>query len=1214
MKCINAVSYAVAIIACGASLATAADDWPMWRCDAGRTASCDQELGDRCHLQWVRRLPPQRPAWKDEKRLQFDRGYMPVVRRGLMFVGSTVSDTLTAYDLASGAERWRFYCGGPVRPAPLAWRDKVLVASDDGYLYCLTVSDGRVVWKFRGGPRQRYLIGNQRLVSSWPVRCGPVVADGGSTVYFAAGIWPFMGTFVYALDIETGRVVWSNDEASFSYRRMPHPDSEAFSGLSAQGHPAIVGDRLIVPGGDAPPALFDLRNGRLVGYAEGLGPNPVGRGRFGFAGGRMFGLEKGHAVRLKTVWRSSNPVLAEEVWYSGSDVIDPASIKVRSLFIDDRYSDRKIPVLSGTGKKRKGDRGRVWLSAGNRLVMSARKGEIGVIEPSATGKGKWMWTTKIQGEPSCIIAAEGRLLVVTLEGEIRCFGPKEVRVSTYSPAKNTPATRTDLAAEILKTSGVREGYCLVLGLEDRRLIESLISESKLHVVGFDDDADMVSSLRRRLDAAGLYGQRCSVVLDKPQQAVFAPYMASLVFRRGPIGDEKAIGKLFDTLRPYGGTACMVLNEDDRAKLNELVEGAKLPGAEVKQSGKFTLLIRKGPLPGSAPWLGQNADAGATRCSRDKRVAAPLGVLWFGNALSNSLILPRHGEGPVEQVVGGRMFIEGPDSLTACDVYTGRVLWTRKLDGLGKNYISMKHQLGAHSIGSNFFAVSDALYVSLGEDCLVLDPKTGRTKKQLRLPDNSLWQFLLVYEDLLIAGWRPIIDKDQSPKRIYSPTSSKGLIVMNRHTGKVLWRCEADVSFRHYSICAGRGKLFCIDRLSVETLKKLARAGKTPKESPQIVAFDVRTGKIVWKVDKYVGDKLSYSEARDILVANAALRGSDGSMIWYDEEAVDILWGGKWGLMINGDTIYPQIRRAFDLRTGKQRMWQAPSGRETQWRFSRSHGCGPMAGGVNMLTFRSACASYFDLKNDGGTANMGGFRSGCTSNLIIADGVVSAPDYTRGCGCAYQNRSSLGLVHMPDLEYWTFGANPTTGNVAYNFGAPGDRRGSDKALWRATPIGADPDRSNKQLVTTTPVDAWLFYRHALRMDPRDPWRWIGSSGVEGLRRARVPLGGLRAGSELTVRLFFAEPKHASAGKRVFSISLDGKVIAGDLDIYKEAGRAMRTIMKEFAGIRAKADFLELGFTAKAGRPLICGVQVIGAKPDLLPPLPPETQPAAAPQKH
>jgi outer membrane protein assembly factor BamB len=51
-------------------------------------------------------------------------------------------------------------------------------------------------------PSERKLLGNGRLISTWPVRGGPVVADG--RVYFAAGVWPFEGVFVYALDAETG--------------------------------------------------------------------------------------------------------------------------------------------------------------------------------------------------------------------------------------------------------------------------------------------------------------------------------------------------------------------------------------------------------------------------------------------------------------------------------------------------------------------------------------------------------------------------------------------------------------------------------------------------------------------------------------------------------------------------------------------------------------------------------------------------------------------------------------------------------------------------------------------------------------------------------------------------------------------------------------------------------------------------------------------------
>ena len=74
-----------------------------------------------------------------------------------------------------------------------------VVAALVGLVLKALFADGRLVWKFRGGPTNRNVLRNERLISTWPVRGGPVLLDG--TIYFSAGIWPFMGTFIYALDV-----------------------------------------------------------------------------------------------------------------------------------------------------------------------------------------------------------------------------------------------------------------------------------------------------------------------------------------------------------------------------------------------------------------------------------------------------------------------------------------------------------------------------------------------------------------------------------------------------------------------------------------------------------------------------------------------------------------------------------------------------------------------------------------------------------------------------------------------------------------------------------------------------------------------------------------------------------------------------------------------------------------------------------------------------
>ena len=136
------------------------------------------------------------------------------------------------------------------------------MASDDGRLYVLEAETGSVVWVHRGGPRDAWRLGNERMVSKWPARGGPVLLDG--ILYYAAGIWPSDGIYIYALKSETGEVVWSNTDSGGLYMAQPHGGANAASGLAAQGHLSALGKRLFVPTGRAIPAALDRADGRLA--------------------------------------------------------------------------------------------------------------------------------------------------------------------------------------------------------------------------------------------------------------------------------------------------------------------------------------------------------------------------------------------------------------------------------------------------------------------------------------------------------------------------------------------------------------------------------------------------------------------------------------------------------------------------------------------------------------------------------------------------------------------------------------------------------------------------------------------------------------------------------------------------------------------------------------------------------------------------------------
>ena len=56
-----------------------------------------------------------------------------------------------------------------------------------------------------------------------------------------------------------------------------------------------------------------------------------------------------------------------------------------------------------------------------------------------------------------------------------------------------------------------------------------------------------------------------------------------------------------------------------------------------------------------------------------------------------------------------------------------------------------------------------------------------------------------------------------------------------------------------------------------------------------------------------------------------------------------------------------------------------TGQPEPWHLTRAYGCNHIIASENMLTFRSGAAGYYDLLNDGGTGNFGGFKSGCTKS-------------------------------------------------------------------------------------------------------------------------------------------------------------------------------------------------------------------------------------------
>jgi Malectin domain len=280
-------------------------------------------------------------------------------------------------------------------------------------------------------------------------------------------------------------------------------------------------------------------------------------------------------------------------------------------------------------------------------------------------------------------------------------------------------------------------------------------------------------------------------------------------------------------------------------------------------------------------------------------------------------------------------------------------------------------------------------------------------------------------------------------------------------------------------------------------------------------------------------------------------------------------------------------------TGNPKMRHDPiTGDLEEWVWSRNYGCNTPAASEHLLTFRSGAAGYFDLCHDGGTGNFGGFRSSCTNNLIVADGILAAPDYTRTCTCSYQNQCSLALVPMPDAEEWTFygktGLKKVVQRVGINFGAPGDRRSAEGTLWLEYPSTGGASPAVPIMVTGKNVEYFRRHQSTVAGD----LAWVASSGVKGVESVSIKLLPDHSDERTyTVRLHFAEPEDLKTGERVFDVMVQGRRALDDFDIAKEAGGAHKSVVKEVRGVRV-ADDLRLSFRPSSKRPaVLCGVEVV-----------------------
>ena len=1255
-----------------------ADDWPTYRHDPQRTAISAETIAAPLSAEWVF-APLHGPAhaWGDPQpkvvegnlelpRMRFDDAFHVAAAGDSIYFGSSADNKVYCLDANNAQIRWEFVTDGPVRLAPTVWKGKVYVGSDDGKVYCLDARSGGVVWTFQAAPGDRFVLGNGKMISLWPVRTG-VVVDGG-VAYFGAGVFPAEGTSLYAVNAATGKLIWSND----GYGKG------GLGSVSPQGYMVASKDRLFVASGRSMPATFERKDGKFVRHTKfiwrrvGLfgGVYSVLAGDMLFNGTeRMLGVKEATG-KLEISEEALRLVVDKDIAYilsgaeavalnrgdwtrkRGSQKLFAVQQKIKGLerqiardkwarkpgiptkgqqasmkrYLDQRADEQKVWDASVKWRAKCTHSGSMALT--KKLLFTGGKNAVAAFDIAS---GKALWSAKVDGKTKGLAVANGRLLASTDTGKIYCFVPRKdgkglkvaqaIDPSIFRAGGSSHPSET-LAGRIIKDSGLKKGYGLVLGGTGRLAFE-LAKRSDLMIYVVNPDAKAAANARKKLSAAGVYGARVTVITGRLDALGFSDYFANLIVSSDAATPAAEVLRM---LKPCGGVAYITQPAKAKRAAWSSAMRKELAGLGEKTAMVATtdsgVKVTRGALNGAGGWTHEYGEAGNTGCGDDQLVRGEMDLLWYGEP-GPGRMPSRHASAAAPLAFDGRMFVQGENFIMGYDAYNGVELWERNIPGAMR--------LGLKTQVSNLAGGMGSLFTAIGDKCLRLDAATGRTLRTYKLEptDNKkpdTWNYVAC------VG-----------KTLYGSRNSNRIFAIDVETGKFKWRHDAS-SIMTVTISIGDGRLFYVDREVTEAQKKeglkdvpdkarLDSRGKPiPPDVRLVVCLNAETGKVEWtkplyvadcipKVTKAYGDvTMMYSNNvlllagqpwnghfwRDFFAGNfsrrslIALSGNDGKMLWSGHK------GYRSRPLIVGDRVIAEPW-AHDLRSGVEKTRNHPiTETTTRWQFARpGHHCGNIAASPNVLFFRSGTAGYYDLEGDSGTVHFGAQRPGCWINCIPANGLVMMPEASSGCVCPDAIQCTSVFVPRQAGKKWGMfsapGSMTPVKRLGVNFGAPGDRKDSTGKIWLSY-----PRPFTGRLVMDLKIDAKLltggryFSRNAdfLKIDDAKA-PWIYASGVRGITKCTIPLLAKNDKAQrYTVRLLFAEPDGAAPGKRIFDVSLQGKPCLKEFDIAARTGAKGARIVKEIRGVNvSKSLTIELkpADLTKDGTskfpPVISGIEMI-----------------------
>ncbi len=604
--------------------------------------------------------------------------------------------------------------------------------------------------------------------------------------------------------------------------------------------------------------------------------------------------------------------------------------------------------------------------------------------------------------------------------------PIDATLNPYEPSKDY----AQAAEQILRETGITEGYCLVYAAGRGQLAFELAKRSELIVLGVDDDMKAISEGRQILSKAGVYGDRITLMDSTSLDATpFTANYANLIVSDRALTAEQVPGtsnEVLRVLRPNGGVAYISGTEES---LKDWVSLNADSFTISKGKKSYWAKSVKAPLPNAGSWSHQygnttnNSNSGDTLGGAGK--TNEMRVQWLGRPGADFGI-DRNPRMPAPLSMNGRLFHQGLNRVCGLDMYNGAMLWMLEVPGLRRVNIPRD--------AANWCLDEDSVYMAIEGNCWSVDAQTGSLDHLYQLPekakrDTHEWG-LMMQEDERIFGstvikggsyttyWGKEAWYDQREGTGTFKVCSDSLFSITKN------KTEADWTYKNGLIINATVTIADNKIYFVETRNDIAKASKTGRvEVPEIwldqylVALDANTGELLWEqaIDTEDGIVVFYlTYANDMLLITSSLRpkyhlygfsAKDGSQKWHSSH--DWVSDNHGSHMIHpavtGDTVFLEPM-GYSVATGEKLRDD----------LGRREGCATVAATSNALIYRgeNRRVAMWDIEEAEVTSWMN-LRPSCWLSVVPSGGMILAPEGGGGCSCGNWVETSLGF--LPDFS-------------------------------------------------------------------------------------------------------------------------------------------------------------------------------------------------------